>query len=182
MHSGPSLSPLLVCPSHTKHLPPRPMHLLLPAWSPPSWGQPIGPILEFQFCPGVWRCPRIGVSKATLMLLIQGVLSYSHWFRSHARRPLQACEQLPGVDGACRTDLPQVLPPAVLRGEDRSKPTSQTEDFSLNIFNWFMTSQVALVVKNPPANAGGMGYVGLIPVSGRSPGRGNGSPLQYSHG
>ena len=33
------------------------------------------------------------------------------------------------------------------------------------------------VVKNPPANAGD---VGLIPGSGRSPGEGNGNPLQYS--
>ena len=33
------------------------------------------------------------------------------------------------------------------------------------------------VVKNAPANAGGMG---LIPGSGRSPGVGNGNPLQYS--
>ena len=32
------------------------------------------------------------------------------------------------------------------------------------------------VVKNPPANAGD---VGLIPGSGRSPGEGNGHPLQY---
>ena len=32
-------------------------------------------------------------------------------------------------------------------------------------------------VKNPPANAGD---VGLIPVSGRSPGGGNGNLLQYS--
>ena len=32
-------------------------------------------------------------------------------------------------------------------------------------------------VKNPPANAGDMG---LIPGSGRSPGEGNGNPLQYS--
>ena len=31
--------------------------------------------------------------------------------------------------------------------------------------------------KNPPANAGN---AGLIPGSGRSPGRGNGNPLQYS--
>ena len=38
-------------------------------------------------------------------------------------------------------------------------------------------SQVTLVVKNPPANAGD---VGLIPGSGRSPGEGNGIPLQYS--
>ena len=34
-----------------------------------------------------------------------------------------------------------------------------------------------LVAKNPSANAGG---VGLIPGSGRSPGEGNGNPLQYS--
>ena len=36
------------------------------------------------------------------------------------------------------------------------------------------------VVKNPPANAGDAGNVGLIPESGRSPGVGNGNPLQYS--
>ena len=33
------------------------------------------------------------------------------------------------------------------------------------------------MVKNVPANAGDMG---LIPGSGRSPGEGNGNPLQYS--
>ena len=38
-------------------------------------------------------------------------------------------------------------------------------------------SRVALVVKNPPANAGDMG---LIPGSGRSPGGGNDNLLQYS--
>ena len=36
------------------------------------------------------------------------------------------------------------------------------------------------VVKNLPANAGDPGDVGLIPGSGRSPGEGNGNPLQYS--
>ena len=36
------------------------------------------------------------------------------------------------------------------------------------------------VVKNPPASAGDAGDVGLIPGLGRSPGEGNGSPLQYS--
>ena len=35
------------------------------------------------------------------------------------------------------------------------------------------------VVKNPPANAGDTGDVGSVPGSGRSPGRGNGSPHQY---
>ena len=41
-------------------------------------------------------------------------------------------------------------------------------------------SQVALVVKNPPANAGDATGVGSIPRSGRSPGEGHGNPLQYS--
>jgi len=36
------------------------------------------------------------------------------------------------------------------------------------------------VVKNPPVNAGDSGDAGLIPGSGRSPGGGNGNPLQYS--
>ena len=41
-------------------------------------------------------------------------------------------------------------------------------------------SQVVLVVKNPPANAGNIKDVDLIPRSGRSPGGGHGNPLQYS--
>ena len=41
-------------------------------------------------------------------------------------------------------------------------------------------SQVASVVKNLPANAGDMRDSGSIPESGRSPGGGNGNPLQYS--
>ena len=36
------------------------------------------------------------------------------------------------------------------------------------------------VVKNPPANTGDAGDMGLIPGSGRSPAEGNGNPLQYS--
>ena len=40
-------------------------------------------------------------------------------------------------------------------------------------------SQVALVVKNPPANAGGRRDAGSIPGSGRSPGEGHGNPLWY---
>ena len=36
------------------------------------------------------------------------------------------------------------------------------------------------VVKNPPANAGGAGDMGLIPGWEGSPGVGNGNPLQYS--
>ena len=41
-------------------------------------------------------------------------------------------------------------------------------------------SQVALVLKNPPANARDIGDVGLIPGLGRSPEGGNGNLLQNS--
>ena len=41
-------------------------------------------------------------------------------------------------------------------------------------------SQVALVVKNPSANAGDIRDGGWIPGLGKSPGEGNGNPLQYS--
>ena len=40
--------------------------------------------------------------------------------------------------------------------------------------------QVAVVVRNLPANAGDMRDAGSIPGSGRSSGEGNGSLIQYS--
>ena len=42
----------------------------------------------------------------------------------------------------------------------------------------YRASQVALVVKNPPANAGDIRDAGSIPGLGRSTGEGNGDPLQ----
>ena len=41
-------------------------------------------------------------------------------------------------------------------------------------------SQVVLVVKSSPANAGDIRDVGLVPELGRSPGGGRGNLLQYS--
>ena len=41
-------------------------------------------------------------------------------------------------------------------------------------------SQVVLMVKNSPANAGDVKDTGSIPGSGRFPGGGHGNPLQYS--
>ena len=37
------------------------------------------------------------------------------------------------------------------------------------------------MVKNLPASAADAGHVGSVSGSGRSPGEGNGDPLQYSH-
>jgi len=42
------------------------------------------------------------------------------------------------------------------------------------------TSQVVLVVKNPPVNAGDIRDAGWIPGLGRSPEGGHSNPLQYS--
>ena len=51
---------------------------------------------------------------------------------------------------------------------------------SVATFNPPGASQVALVVKNAPANSAGIMDTGSIPESGRSPGGGNGNLLQYS--
>ena len=53
-------------------------------------------------------------------------------------------------------------------------------DIINNTYDLIWASQVALVVKNLPANAADNRDMGLIPGLGRSPGVGNGNPLQYS--
>ena len=45
-------------------------------------------------------------------------------------------------------------------------------------FDW--ASQVALVLKNPPANEGDIGDTGLIPGLGRQTRGGHSNPLQHS--
>ena len=47
------------------------------------------------------------------------------------------------------------------------------------VYTHTWASQVALVVTNPPANAGDIRDWGSIPGSGRSPGGGHDNPLQY---
>ena len=47
------------------------------------------------------------------------------------------------------------------------------------IHGLYWASQVALVVKNPPANAGDARDTSSTPKWGRSPGVGNGTSLQY---
>ena len=45
---------------------------------------------------------------------------------------------------------------------------------------WVRASELALVVKNLPGNAGDIRDMRLIPGLGRSPGGGHVNPLQYS--
>ena len=55
------------------------------------------------------------------------------------------------------------------------------QEWRLSTFcNKSRASQMALVVKNLTASAGDLREAGSNPGSGRSPGGGNGSPLQYS--
>ena len=61
---------------------------------------------------------------------------------------------------------------------------SSVQQSEINTYTHIYTntwaSQVALVVKNLPANAGDVTDVGLIPGLGRSPAGGHGNPLQCS--
>ena len=50
----------------------------------------------------------------------------------------------------------------------------------LNMCEYPWASQVALMVNNPPANAGDIRDTGSIHGWGRSPREGHGNPLQYS--
>ena len=65
-----------------------------------------------------------------------------------------------------------------MNGEDEELRGSMVSKHSLGF--WHAKFQEGFPggseVKNPPANAGD---AGLIPRLGRSPGRGNGNPLQY---
>ena len=64
----------------------------------------------------------------------------------------------------------------VLCGDLNGKEIQKRVNICIHIAN----SQVMLVVKNPPANAGDTRNMGQIPGSRRFPGGGNGNPLQYS--
>ena len=71
-----------------------------------------------------------------------------------------------------------------------SSPSSGLPDHCCSIGSFYINPRyylqiaenldtIALVVKNLPANAGDVREVSLITVSGRSPGGGHSSPLQY---
>ena len=75
------------------------------------------------------------------------------------------------------------------RSSVASKMKSNSSQFNIT---WYLqahtieklvwrTTQLALVVKNPPANVGDIRTKGSIPGSGRFLGEGNGNPLQYSY-
>ena len=68
----------------------------------------------------------------------------------------------------------------LLPGSHHTAVLGNTSSNSHSLCNSVQASQVALVVKNPSANAGDVRGAGLIPRLGRSPGEGYGNSLQYS--
>ena len=73
-----------------------------------------------------------------------------------------------------------LVKPSSRQLEMRSRAYEQTVMATWSQSSTEGASQVALVVKNLLANAGGLRGAGLIPGLGRSPGGGHGNPLQYS--
>ena len=67
----------------------------------------------------------------------------------------------------------------LVTGKTLSRGTCDSQPETSNLDANSVRIQVALVVKNPPGNAGDTRDVGSIPGSGKSPGGGNGNPLQY---
>ena len=57
---------------------------------------------------------------------------------------------------------------------------SRTVPANINMYEQNRAFPGGSMVNNPPANAGDVKDMGSIPGSGRSPGEGHGSPLQYS--
>ena len=67
-----------------------------------------------------------------------------------------------------------------LWGRTESDTTEVTQQRQPTLRSGPSSPQGALVVRNPPARAGDPRESGSIPGLGRSPGGGNGNPLQYS--
>ena len=75
-------------------------------------------------------------------------------------------------------ELCSFLPRGDIEGDQED--AEERGQLSSDCFMLLSTSQVALEVKNLPANAGDMRGAGSIPGSERSPGGGHDIPLQYS--
>ena len=87
---------------------------------------------------------------------------------------------LHGVQTHCLLERHHYLGEAQPVGRKGSETTPEVSFPFAVSSDWPWAHQVALVVKKPPANAGDVRNVGLIPGLGRSSGGGNDTSLQYS--
>ena len=67
----------------------------------------------------------------------------------------------------------------MILGKSSNLPMPHFPIYKMGIMMVTWASQVALVVKNPPANAGDIKDTDSIPGLGRFPEGGHGSPFQY---
>ena len=136
-------------------------------------------ILENSMDRGAWWATVHGVSELDTTELLTHTHTYTHMrarahthTHTHTRLRLCICGKLhphPGV----------LTPPCLLSQCLRNDLTINR--ISCSPANPISKVNLVIVVKkNLPANARDIGGVGSIPGSGRSPGGGNGNPLQYS--
>ena len=77
--------------------------------------------------------------------------------------------------------LPTLSETLTSAGSREENPTlTCTFESQVPIYKGILASQVELVAKNLPANAGDLREAGSIPRSRRSPGGGHSNPLQYA--
>ena len=77
--------------------------------------------------------------------------------------------------------LPTLSETLTSAGSREENPTlTCTFESQVPIYKGILASQVDLVAKNLPANAGDLREAGSIPRSRRSPGGGHSNPLQYA--
>ena len=123
------------------------------------WGSPLQySCLETPMDGGAWWAAVHGVAKSrTHWATSLSLFTFMHWRRKWQPTPVFLPEESQGRGSlvGCR-----------LWGHTES--------------HWSDLAAAAMV-KNPPASVGDIKDMGSIPVSGRCPGGGQGSPLQYSH-
>ena len=81
------------------------------------------------------------------------------------------------TSGASPVQTPSICLPWYYHMSSKRKGFRQYSSLIGDISNTFWGSQVVLVIKNPPANAGDGRHMDSIPGSGRTPGGENGNPL-----
>ena len=110
------------------------------------------------------------------------VLPHPHSFAHHEQlwSTCYTASQLPSARCYCLLPFSVSVPcPTSASGNHLSDKLLALKP-CLRVCFWGDPASQVLAVKNPPAKAGDARDTGLIPGSGRSPGGGNGNPLQYS--
>ena len=116
-------------------------------------------------------------------VILHGLFSARSGFEPASSTPhrllLRAARPSSAALRSCSPGLPPCA--SVLSGKQiRPHTHSLSGPISLGVQDSSGASQMELMVKNLPGNAGDVRDGGLLPGSGRSPGGGNGNPLQYS--